>query len=351
MMNKEIVLMEASQDNRKVPYIQWVRGLSILGVVLFHIVWGYMSAQGLLRELLWPFCYCTRVFFFCSGFGLYYSYLRNPVPYPAFLRRRFLNIYLPYIFAVLICFFVPYTYQGDGRIAALLSHIFLYKMFLPSKIQSFGPFWFMSAIFIYYLLFYALIWFKERVGNNRRFLAFWILVSLASTAIGSRIPLLCGEYHSVFDAMPFMHCCFFVLGMLAAEKLCRTGRVAISIRTLTIVSIAFLALYLLVPHMHTMYMNEIPTTMIVLCLFTILWAVSSKWTLFRRWVCRIDSVSFEWYLLHMMITEGCFRYFRNRSASNLLAGAVSFAASLLAAWLYHELIVLIKKSLAKRSAK
>ena len=350
-MNKKIVLMEASQDNRKVPYMQWVRGMSCLGVVLFHLVWGYMSAQGLLREILWTFCYCTRVFFFCSGFGLYYSYLRNPVPYPAFLRKRFLNIYLPYMGVVLICFFVPYTYQYDDRIAALLSHIFLYKMFLPYKIQSFGPFWFMSAIFEYYLLFYVLIGFKNRVGNNRRFLVFWIIVSLIATAVGSAFPFIYGRFHSVYDALPFMHCCFFVLGMLAAEKLYNTGRVAISVRALAILSVGFLALYLLVRQWNTVFMNEIPTTMIVLCFFTILWAISSKWTLFRRWIYWIETFSFEWYLLHLLFADGIFPYFRNRGASAWFMGALTFAASMLAAWLYHKLVVLIKKSLAKRAAK
>ena len=350
-MNKEIVLMEASQDNAKVPYIQWLRGLSILGVVLFHIVWGYMGAQGLLRELLWPLNFCTRIFFFCSGFGLYYSYLRHPVSYSAFLRRRFLNIYLPYIFAVLICFFVPYTYWYDDRVAALLSHIFLYKMFLSYKIQSFGPFWFMSAIFEYYLIFYALIWFKDRVGDNRRLLVFLILVSVVFCAVGAQFPLLNERFQYVCFAMPIMHCYIFVLGMIAAEKLYKTGRVAIPTWSVVIGFVVFPVLYELVNRLYKRFVNEIPTTMIVFCFFTILWAVSSKWTLFRRWVYWIDSVSFEWYLLHMLITEGIFRYFRNRNASNLLAGAVSFAASLLAAWLYHKLVVLIKKSLAKRAAK
>ena len=343
-MKKEIVLLETSPDGGKLSYIQFLRGLSILSIVLFHIIWAAMQGvPEVVRRLLWPFCYATRIFFFCSGFGLYYSQLRRPKTYSVFLRKRFLNIYLPYIGAILICFLVSFTYDYDDRFPALLSHIFLYKMFLPDKVQSFGPYWYMSAIFLYYLLFYALIRFKKRVGNSRRFLLFWILVSLGSCALGSLIPGLGGKYLFVYNAMPVMHCCFFALGMNTAEKLHQTGRVTISVRTLAVCSAVFLALYLLVERAETKFMNEIPTTMIVFCLFTILWAVSTKWKAFRRWIYWLASVSFEWYLLHMLFIECFSRYVSQRGlAFNALIGAASFAVSLLAAWLYHKLVMGIR---------
>ena len=48
----------------------------------------------------------VHVFFFCSGFGLYLSYLRKPIGFVDFMQKRMLKIYVPYIIVIFISAFV-----------------------------------------------------------------------------------------------------------------------------------------------------------------------------------------------------------------------------------------------------
>ena len=82
----------------------------------------------------------VHVFFFASGCGLYLSYLRHPMGFVQFIKRRFGKIYLPYIIIVLISACLPWMYSGNDRLMALLSHVFLFKMFVPRYESSFGTY-------------------------------------------------------------------------------------------------------------------------------------------------------------------------------------------------------------------
>ena len=64
----------------------------------------------------------VHVFLLCSGFGLYYSYLKKNVNSTQFIKRRFLKIYIPYIIVVLVSAMIPFMYDRSDRIIALLSH-------------------------------------------------------------------------------------------------------------------------------------------------------------------------------------------------------------------------------------
>lgn len=66
----------------------------------------------------------------CSGFGLYLSYLNKPLTYSQFLKRRFLKVYLPYIIIILVSALIPFYNTSSDKLLQILSHIFLFKMFL-----------------------------------------------------------------------------------------------------------------------------------------------------------------------------------------------------------------------------
>lgn len=156
--------------------IAFLRGFSILTIVLMHLIQGYLkSCPGFLWKASSLGGTGVHVFFFCSGFGLYLSYMRNPVGYLEFLRRRFLKIYIPYVIIIGISALVPVMYGGN-RIKALFSHIFLYKMFIPEYECSFGEqFWFISTLFQLYLLFLPLCRWKEKLGGRVFFLVSFLL--------------------------------------------------------------------------------------------------------------------------------------------------------------------------------
>ena len=339
MENKnKIILMQEEQNGGRQMYIEYLKGLAIFSIVIMHIEFCYMpSSPDYISKILQKFLYSPRVFFFCSGFGLYYSYLRHPLRWSDFIKKRFVKVYLPYILIVFICFFVPYTYEYDDRFAALLSHIFLYKMFIPKYIGSFGPFWFMSSIFQYYLLFYVIVKMKDKVNNNTLFTLIWIGISLIWSLLGGCFPLFKEKIDWVYDACFLGHGIIFVLGMLCAESLYQNKEFSITAKQLLVVCIA-MAICIILLHGNEMYtLKEIPWDVMLLCLFTIAWIICGN-TL-RKFGGWIGAISFEWYLTHMLILEGCYRFIKPIGLTNevLFAGA-GLTLTIFAAWLYHQFV-------------
>ena len=332
-MNQRLTLMEEKPDGGRQMYIEFLKGISILTIVLFHLDYDYVhGAPAVWSKLIEQFFYATRIFIFCSGFGLYYSYLRHPMPYPTFLKKRLTRVYVPYILIVFVCFFVPYTYQENDRISALLSHVFLYKMFSPRYIQSFGPFWFVSSIIQYYLLFYLIVRMKEKLKNDRLFLGIWVFLGLVWWTLNQCIGLR-DKIDFVYDACVLHQGWIFALGMLAAERLRRNHSITIRVWQLILGFVLLFPVYAVLNHF--LYdMNEIPRSLLILCGFTILWCCSGK--IFRKFGCRLGSISYEWYLTHLLILQGLFLAVQPEGFPRQAAlGAAGLVITVFAAWLYH----------------
>ena len=336
---KKIILMREEQNGGRLLYIEYLKGLSMLILVLFHIERCYMSSVPYtVTRMILPFSYVTRVFFFCSGFGLYYSYLRNPLPWTDFIKKRFVKVYLPYILVIFVCALVPYTYADDDRLAALLSHVFLYKMFVPKYIQSFGPYWFMSSIFQYYLLFYAIIKLKDKVNNNKRFLLIWIVISLVWSILAWCFPLIREKLDWVFDTCIFLHGWVFAWGLLTAELLHQKKVVFVTVKNLLLTTCISMVVTLIATYgTDIQYLKEIPRGVFLMCFATIAWAICGE--AIQRFIVWCGSFSFEWYLTHMLILEGIFRLTNPVSLKNQLIFCGSgFIITAFAAWLYHQFV-------------
>jgi surface polysaccharide O-acyltransferase-like enzyme len=89
----------------KKPYlnsIEYIRGVSMLGVVAIHIGAQYLTNPtpnvNLIAVLEIASRFSVPIFFFISAFGLFYKIdLSEPFDYEKFLRRRFKAVLLPYL--------------------------------------------------------------------------------------------------------------------------------------------------------------------------------------------------------------------------------------------------------------
>lgn len=72
---------------KRYAIIDFLRGYSIFTIVLMHLIAG--SVTGVLSKAVAFGGAGVHVFILCSGFGLYLSYLKKPLVYTDFLRRRF----------------------------------------------------------------------------------------------------------------------------------------------------------------------------------------------------------------------------------------------------------------------
>lgn len=86
----------------RLPAIDYIRGVSMLGVVAIHIGALYLANPtpnlGLVALLEIVSRFSVPIFFFISAFGLFYRLdLTEPFAYGKFLRRRFKAILVPYV--------------------------------------------------------------------------------------------------------------------------------------------------------------------------------------------------------------------------------------------------------------
>ena len=81
--------------------ISFLRGWSIFTIVLMHLLMCY-DITGVAKSAISLGGAGVHVFILCSGYGLYLSYLRKPLSYFSFLKRRFGKIYMPYAIVVIL---------------------------------------------------------------------------------------------------------------------------------------------------------------------------------------------------------------------------------------------------------
>ncbi len=86
----------------RLPAIEYIRGISMLGVIGIHVGSQYLSNTLANIHLIALFEIATRfsvpIFFFISAFGLFYNLdLNRPFDYREFMRRRFRTVLVPYL--------------------------------------------------------------------------------------------------------------------------------------------------------------------------------------------------------------------------------------------------------------
>ncbi|MBR2080873.1 MAG: acyltransferase [Oscillospiraceae bacterium] len=282
------------------PIVDFLRAFSISTIVLMHLIQLFLAdIPPVIVKLSSLGGTGAHVFFFCSGFGLCFSQLRRPLTARAFWARRFGKVYLPYLAAVLLSAAVPMTYAGGDRILALLSHVFLYKMFIPAYIESFGvQFWFVSALLGLYLLFLPLCAFLKRYGRKWLLtlgflisILWWIFVAVSG---------LSGE--RVWNSFCLQFVWEFALGMVLADYLYRGGQIKLTLTRLLPVALIGLSLQAAAALSGSDLLrvfNDLPALFGYGSLILLCYLLTHRWLedLFGK----LARISYGWYLLHMLI--------------------------------------------------
>ena len=160
----------------KIAFIDFARGYAIFTIVLYHAA----QKAGLPPWAMQVASFGgtgVHLFFLLSGFGLALS--RSSGSAATFYRRRLVKVWLPYVLALSLswlaaacCGLFP---DGAG---AWLAGVLLYQMFYEPYILSFGGhFWFISAIVQFYLAWPFLTKLRQRLSDDRVFLALSLVVS------------------------------------------------------------------------------------------------------------------------------------------------------------------------------
>lgn len=241
----------------------------------------------------------VHIFIFCSGFGLYLSWLRNPKSYKDFFLRRFLKVYIPYIIVVTVSALLPYMYSENDRIAAYLSHVFLFKMFVPRYEESFGgQLWFVSTIIQFYFIFIPLCRVRKRIINTKFVFMFGLIISF----IWWVFICFMGIYNlRIFSSFFLQYFWEFVLGMCIAEYLENKNDLIFKVKYLTIVCILGIGIEGIMAFKGNIFrvFNDIPA-FIGYASFAIL-VFKYCGNMIRNWIMIISRISYEWYLVHTVV--------------------------------------------------
>lgn len=229
-------------SNKQLAPVNFAKGLAISAIVLFHLIYEYMEVPEFLATASKFGGAGIHIFFLCSGFGLTLSQLRRPLGWKEFLGKRLRKVYIPYILVVLVSAALPWMYSGDDRLAAVLSHVFLYKMFVPKYVISFGAqFWFVSTIIQFYFVFLPLERMRSTLGI-RKFLSVCCAVSLGwmvfTAALGIHSQRIWGSFF-------LQYLWEFALGMCLGDMYHR-GKLEtprISLPLVGAITLAMLSLY------------------------------------------------------------------------------------------------------------
>lgn len=196
---------------KRLELVNFLRGISIFTIVLMHLCQSYTS--GALNKALAFGGAGVHVFILCSGFGLYLSYLRKPIDYKGFLRKRFVKVYLPYAVAVLL-WGIWLTIETDVfPIREVLSHLLMYKMFSVELDTSLCyPYWFISTIIQFYLVWPLIVCLVRCRGGY--------LVALAiSLSWSTLVGILGYEEMRPWGSFFLQYLWEFCLGMWIAERI------------------------------------------------------------------------------------------------------------------------------------
>ncbi len=206
---------------KRFEMVDFLKGYAIFTIMIFHYL-NYLQLPKPIDKFIYFGGTGVHLFVLLSGFGLYYSYIKKPLSYSMFLKRRISKIYIPYIFVVLfsalLSFFIAVY---NNSLYALGGHIFLYKMFDESIIGSYGyQLWFVSMILQFYLTFHLIIWLKSKLKNSL-FLTTAFAISIGWAIL---VFLLNKEDERIWNSFFLQYFWEFALGIVIAEKVSKNER-------------------------------------------------------------------------------------------------------------------------------
>ena len=200
---------------------------------------------------------------------------------------------------------------------------------------SFGlQFWFISTILQLYLLFPLLCRFREKT-SRRALILLGLLVSVVWWILMEATGL--GAYR-IWGSFCFQYLWEFTLGMAAAQVMMNTESVQIPVGGLLLTAAAGLGLQAVTAMAGgwAAACNDVPALFGYGSAALLLYHFGRR--VIRPLFLWIDTISYEWFLVHTEVIARFYGYFGDRIPSEVLKAVLATACSLAVAWVYAKLI-------------
>lgn len=193
--------------SKRIMWLDSLKGLAIVLVVMGHVADGYLSAGTFpeytkVFQYIYSFLYSFHMplFLAVSGYVFYTAYCARLREKQDRYVRQLINIgYIYIIFSVLQCVMKTLA-------AAMVNNSIGLKDFLLIPIKPVSPYWYLYFMLFYYVIFHTAEKYKVRVGIC---LAAAFAVSIAAS---------CLKFDIVFPLRRMMlYVCFFYMGIFIAK--------------------------------------------------------------------------------------------------------------------------------------
>lgn len=163
-------------EKQRLLFIDIAKGLGITLVVCSHT-----EAHNL---MMWAVGFFVPIFYFCSGYMTIYPSTNGSITQKMMIRAR--KLLIPYLFFNLLLLFYYRRWSIFGLYGIIYSRYFFFPLESENNFEFFiwgnYPMWFLTSLFVSYLLYYILL-----NNKNKRLI---ILIYLCITYLLSLLPIL-----------------------------------------------------------------------------------------------------------------------------------------------------------------
>ena len=322
-----------------VDYLSNKSTKSLKGLLALLIIFHHISQKITTGENFSNFEYMGRyivaLFFFLSGYGLYFQYRNNATYMENFLKKRLVRIFIP--FFVFIVIYVIYR--------AALGEVVNVDFFLSfwkdhSNIIYNG--WFINSIIVLYVIFYV-----SFVGKDSK-IAEYKLVFLTLVYIFWKAYQNHGDWEYV-SIMAFLLGVFWMKNRASIDKILE--------KNYFIFLVSF-SILMYIFHHYDVIMKNIGITNeyvyygIVGNLCTTVFVVyflllTNKLNFSNKYLDFLGDISFEIYMIHGLVMHCLGKFFVSSDVNDVLYTIVVFCVSIISAYYIKKLIIVLEKNIMK----
>ena len=322
-----------------VDYLSNKSTKSLKGLLAILIIFHHISQKITTGENFSNFEYMGRyivaLFFFLSGYGLYFQYSNNANYMKNFLRKRLVRIFIP--FYVFIVIYIIYR--------ATLGEVINVDFFLSfwkdhSNIIYNG--WFINSIIVLYVIFYVSFVRKDSKTS------FYILTVLTLVYIFWKAYQDHGDWEYV-SIMAFLLGIFWMKNRSFIEK-CIEKNYFIFLVSFSILMYIFRHYEVIMKKIDItnkyVYYGIVGNlcTMVFVVYFLLL---TNKLNFSNKYLDFLGDISFEIYMIHGLVMHYLGKFFVSSGVNDVLYTIVVLFVSIIFAYYIKKLIIIIEKNIMK----
>ena len=322
-----------------VDYLSNKSTKSLKGLLALLIIFHHISQKITTGENFSNFEYMGRyivaLFFFLSGYGLYFQYSNNPTYMENFLKKRLVRIFIPFFVFIVIYVIYRATLGEDINVAFFLS-------FWKDHSNIIYNGWFINSIIVLYVIFYVSLVRKDsKIAEYK--LVFLTLVYIFWKAYQNH-----GDWEYV-SIMAFLLGVFWTKNRVSIDKLLEKNY---------FIFLASFSILMYVFHYYEVIMKIIGITNkyvyygIVGNLCTMVFVVyflllTNKLNFSNKYLDFLGDISFEIYMIHGLVMHYLGKFFVSSDVNDVLYTIMVLFVSIVSAYYIKRLIIVLEKNIMK----